>query len=202
MRSCGLALLILFSVLVLAARADDPAKPSKEDPAHDELRALKKEVEKAIAEGDLDKLLTFLDDQVVVTYMDARTVYKPAGVKAYFEEKMKGEKRIVNKYTPSATVDELTHLYDNTGIATGKSEDTYELKDGREFQIKVRWTAALVKKGEKWKITALHSSANVFDNPILTIAVRKASYWMGGLAGGVGLLLGFILSALFRRGKT
>jgi hypothetical protein len=89
-------------------------------------------------------------------------------------------------------VDELTHLYGDTGVAVGSSKDTFDMTDGRHFTVATRWTATLVKKGDRWKIAALHASGSMFDNPVLDIA-KRALYWTGGVAACVGLLLGVFL---------
>lgn len=168
------------------------AQPTKEDPAHEQLRTLRKEMVEAANAGDIDRLLTHLDDDVVVTFMDAEVARKPAGVKAYLETMLKGPTRKVTGFTTDPTVDELTHLYGDTGVALGSSKDSYSLTDGRQFTTATRWTATLVRKGDRWKVAALHASASMFDNPVLDIAKRWL-YWTGGIAVAVGLLLGLVV---------
>jgi prolipoprotein diacylglyceryltransferase len=48
-------------------------------------------------------------------------------------------------------------------------------------------------------VASIHISVNLFDNPILGIAIKKTATWVGGLAGGGGLLLGLIGGALLFR---
>ncbi len=173
----------------LTAAGAEPA--AKEDPAHEELRALRRELTQAINNNDLDKLLALLDDDVVVTFMNAEVARKPEQVKAYYERMMKGEHRIVDSFTTDPTVDELTHMYGDTGVAFGSSKDHFKLVDGRDFQVETRWTAVLVKKQDKWKVAGFHASASIFDNPVLYIAIRKTAAWTGGIAAVVGLVIGF-----------
>jgi ketosteroid isomerase-like protein len=175
-----------------APLAAQDAKPP-EDPAHAELRALRKNLVEAINGNHLDQLLDLLDEDVVVTFMNAEVGRKPAGVKAYYERMMNGPNKIVQSITIDPTVDELTHLYGNTGVAFGSSKDHFKLTDGRDFVSETRWTGTLVKKDGKWKVASFHASANAFDNPILWIAVKKTAMWAGIAAGLVGLVLGWAI---------
>jgi uncharacterized protein (TIGR02246 family) len=197
---------LIFSLAVLATSTLMPVwaqegKPPPEDPAHEELRALRREMVEAINKNDMDALLSHLDKDVVVTWMDASVSRGPRGVKEYIEKMTKGENRKVNSHSTQAEVDELTHLYGNTGVATGHSRDQFVLTDGRDFAVDTRWTATLVKKEGKWKVASFHSSADMFDNPVLFIAVRRTATWAGGIAGVAGLAIGFVVVWLLRRRK-
>src|SRR5262249_3514462 len=101
--------------------------------------------------------------------------------------------------TINPTVDELSHLYGNTAVATGSSEDTFHLTDGRSFTAQTRWTATAAKKDGKWLIASFHASTNMFDNPILWIAVRQTAMWSRRGAGVGGLVVGFLLAWFGRR---
>ena len=74
----------------VAAAAEDK---NKEDPAHEELRALRKGLVEAIQKNDVDDLLTYLDPDVVVTWQNGEVSRKPDGVKAYYDRMMKGPGR-------------------------------------------------------------------------------------------------------------
>jgi ketosteroid isomerase-like protein len=168
------------------------AQQGKEDPRHEELRQLRKEVTDAVNKQDLDRLLTFLDDDVVVTWQNAEVSHGPKEVRAYYDKMMKGPDHIVESVHIDPKVDDLTHLYGDTGVAFGSSEDRFKLTDGRDFTILTRWSATVVKKNGQWKIASFHASANVFDNPILSIAIRRTLTWTLVGAVPVGLLLGFL----------
>ncbi len=185
--------------LTLCLPAAGAESAAKEDPAHEELRALRRELTQAINGNDLEKLLALLDDDVVVTFMNAEVAHTPKEVKAYYDRMMKGDHRIVDSFTTDPTVDELTHLYGDTGVAFGNSKDHFKLVDGRNFQIETRWTAALVKKQGKWKLAAFHASANIFDNPVLYIAAKRAAMWAGGIAALVALIIGFAAALFFKK---
>jgi len=183
--------LIVGFVIPTVTSADD-AK-TKEDPAHADLRALRAELVKAINGNHLDDMLALLDDDVVVTFMNAEVGRKPAGVRAYYDKMMNGPNKIVESITIDPTVDELTHLYGDTGVAFGSSKDHFKLTDGRDFVAETRWTGTLVKKDGKWKVASFHASANAFDNPILWIALKKVGMWVGIGAAVLGLVIGFLI---------
>jgi uncharacterized protein (TIGR02246 family) len=176
---------------------DDKSVP--EDPAHNELRALMREMVEAVDKSDIDALLTKLDKDVVVTWMDGKVSRGPAAVKAYLEEKIKGPNAVVKSYKTEPEADDLSHLYGDTAVAFGHSKDTFVLNDGMEFTITSRWSATLVKKDGKWLVASFHGSAAVFDNPVLDIAVRRTATWTAIIAGLVGLVVGAGVMWFLRR---
>jgi ketosteroid isomerase-like protein len=153
----------------------------------------------AINKGDLDALLTHLDKDIVVTWMDGEVSRKPEGVREYIERMTKGPNRKVNSYSTEVEVDDLTHLYGETGVAFGHSKDHFVLTDGRDLLVNTRWTATLVRKDNKWVLASFHASTDMFDNPVLHIAVKQTAWWAGGIAGAVGLVVGFLAAWLLRR---
>jgi hypothetical protein len=105
----------------------------------------------------------------------------------------------VDSVTIDPTVDELTHLYGDTGVAFGSSKDHFKLTDGRDFVFDTRWTATAVKKNGKWKVASFHASTNTFDNPVLWIAVKRVALWTGVSAAVLGLVVGLVIGLLLRR---
>ena len=75
----------------------------------------------------------------------------------------------------------------------------FKFFDGREIALKSRWTGTFIKEDGRWLLAALHVSANVFDNPILGLAVRKTALWTGGGAVVVGGIVGWLIG---RRRRT
>jgi hypothetical protein len=77
------------------------------------------------------------------------------------------------------------------------------LTDGTEFNQDTRWSATLVKKKDgTWKAANVHISVNMFDNPVLNLAIKRTGIWAGGIAGGGGLLLGLVVGAVFFRSRS
>ena len=200
---------VVLSVLVAikleaadTAPAAAPAAKEPENPAHDELRALRKGMVEAIQKGDIDKLLTYLDPDVVVTWQNGEVSRKPEGVKAYYDRMMKGPNRVVQSIAIDPTVDELTHLYGDTGVAFGSSKDDFKLADGKDLNLLTRWTATVVKKEGTWKVAAFHASVDMFDNAVLRLAIARTAWWAGGIAAIVGLIAGFVIARAFRKGRA
>ena len=72
-----------------------------------------------------------------------------------------------------------------------------------EFQVQTRWTASLVRENGRWLITAFHSSANAFDNPILDKARQLAMLQWGGIGTAAGALIGVLVGrAVGRRRRA
>jgi uncharacterized protein (TIGR02246 family) len=197
------AILVSFLLFRVAPGPGQPPSETEpavqEDAAHEELRELRRRLVEAVNTNDMEKLMALLDDDVVVTFMNNEVARGPQGVKAYYDRMMTGEDRVVETFATEATVDELTHLYGDTGVAFGSSQDRFRLTDGRDFQTATRWTATLVRADGDWKVAAFHASANMFDNPVLAIAIRRTAAWVGGIAGVLGLAIGFGLGWVVKR---
>jgi ketosteroid isomerase-like protein len=177
------------------------AKPPAEDPAHEQLRALRRELVEAVNKSDIDALLKHLDNNVVITWMDGTVSRGPQGVRSYIEEIMKGPNRKIVSYKTEPEIDELTHLYGDTGIASGKSRDEVVQADGQRFAINTRFTTTLVKKDGAWKVASFHGSTNLFDNPVLHTAVHNALTMAGAIGVGVGLVIGILAARMLRSRK-
>lgn len=191
----GLLSLSLFS----ASAFSQEAEPAAEDPAHEELRELRRGLTRAVEQADIEGMLEYLHPDVVVTFMDATQCRGRDEVRAYFERMLEGEDRVVESYRIDAEVKELTTLYGgDAGISYGTATTYFNLTDGREFTVTGPWSATTVRQDGRWLIGAFHSSASLFDNPILTM-LRQWIVWAAVIAGGLGLLLGVGLMAVVRR---
>jgi ketosteroid isomerase-like protein len=165
-----------------------------EDPAHEELRVLRAEMISAITQGDIDTVLQHVHPNVVVTWQNAEVCRGQQGLKGFFERM---GKKSFQGYKVPPTPDELTILYgENTGISFGQTLAEYNLL-GKNYEIKSRWTATLVKENGKWLLAAYHISINTLDNPLLTAAKRGM-----GVAAVAALGVGLILGKLLTKRKT
>jgi uncharacterized protein (TIGR02246 family) len=170
---------------------------------HDELRKLRDDVLAAIEKNDFDAIMPHLHPNVVFTPMNGEVCRGPQEIRAYFDKMLKGPDAIVKNIRLEVEVDRLTDLYGDTGLAFGKSQDHYTLNDGMDFPIQTRWTCSLIRENGRWLITAFHSSANVFENPILERARQAVKLQWGGIGLAAGVLLGALLGvALGRRRRA
>ncbi len=179
----------------VAAEAEAP-----EHPAHNELRRLRQQMEEAMNALDIDSLLDGVASEVVFSTMNGDVVRGKEQIRSYFHEMMTGPDARVKEVKTKFEVDELTILYGahgdasdpSFGIAYGHSQDEYTLADGTRFQVTPRWSAAMVKTEEGWKIANFHYSVNMFDNPVVG-KMKSTLGWVGGLGLLLGLLIGFFI---------
>lgn len=198
MRQVPFVLLTLFVAVGLAA-APAAGQESPEDPAHADLRELRQGVVDAVNAGDVEKLLTFLHENVVVTWLDGTQSRGHDQVREYYRSKTEGEEAIVQSFSLDPKVKELSFLYnDDTAVAYGEAVSHFTLNDGRKLDIGGPWTATVTKADDQWRIAAFHSSVGVFDNPLLG-SVRRFALWGIAIAAAVGLLLGAVGLALLRK---
>jgi len=171
MKKILLSLASAISSLTLAAADVDP----KIEATHNELRALRNGLLEAMNKGDIDRELTYLHTNAVVTWHNAEVSRGREGVRAYYTRLTSGPNKIVDKFSAEINVDELTLLpSENTGISFGSSIEHFKLTTGRSFDLKGRWTATLIKEGGQWLIASLHVSTNIFDNVMLDVARKYA----------------------------
>jgi uncharacterized protein (TIGR02246 family) len=185
--------LLLIALLAPCAWAQTPTpRPvvAAEHPAHNELRALRADMEKAMNALDVDGLLRHVTDDVVFSTMNGDVVRGKQGIKDYFHKMMTGPEKRVASLKTHFEADDLTVLYgEDAGVAFGHSDDEYRLTDGSEFAVHPRWSAAMVRQNGKWKIANFHYSVNMFDNPVTNTVLQK-TYWAVAAGAFAGLLLG------------
>ncbi len=196
---CYVAGTVAIAASVRVDAAEAPAANAAEDPAHGQLRKLRDRLVTAIRQGDLDTIVAALDDEVVVTWQDGTATHKPQGVREYYQRMTTGPDRLVERVEIDPTVDVLTRLYGETGVATGSSRDLFVLTDGRELSFDTRWTATVVRKQGEWKLASFHISTNAFDNPVLRLAVGKTLAWSLAIGVPFALLIGLLVGRWWTR---
>jgi len=214
-RTAGsLALALLVSFPAARAVAQDQDAPAAADVApaeavdqavddeavHDRLRALRDRAVQAVNDAALDDLLELLDEDVVFTTMNAEVCRGKDEVRAFYDRMMVGPDRVVESLTVvELTVDTLSILHGNdTAIAYGSTHERYRLVNGLELDVHPRWSATLVREGDRWLLASFHSSVNLFDNPLLRIT-RRSRVWFAVVAAAAGLLVGLLIGRRRRR---
>jgi ketosteroid isomerase-like protein len=160
------------------------------------INRLRQELIDSFNKGEVDRLLSHLDPDVVVTWQNAEVCRGPEAVRAYYDRMMTGPDRIVAKVTANPAVDDR-HIYEGDwAVSWGNMHDHFELTDGKSLQFDRRFTATIARRGEAWKVTSFHVSINAFDNPILKIVGRKVGTWAGVIGGVVGIVIGIIVGRM------
>lgn len=175
-----------------------PSPVSSDEATHDALRKLRDGLVEAVTAGDIERQLTYLHPNVVVTWLDGRVSRRREGVRDYWNTMMTGPDRVVAGFRLDLEVDELTILYGgDAGIAFGSSNQHFDLVRGPDVDVRVRWTATLVKEHDQWLVASFHTSSNLFDNPVVSKVKR-----MIPVATGVALVLGFLAGLLLGRRRA
>jgi len=185
---------LLFALPVLAQEADHEI--------HQELRAVLATVQNAINSGNYDAMLPVISDNVRATTITQEVMSNRAEVSAYFR-KWFGPGGYLKHLDMHFNADALTELSpDKTwGLVRGSGIENYTLADGRQYSMKTRWTAVLVKEADgKWRIRAIHIGTNFLDNPILDDAKSTAKRYVL-IAAVAGVAFGLILGFAFGRRK-
>jgi ketosteroid isomerase-like protein len=181
-----LRLVLGFTLLGLSSVA---SRGATEDPAHNELRALRTAVIDGISKGDIDAVLKYVHPNVVVTWQNNVVCRGADGLKTFFNRM---GKETFRGYKVPPTPDELTILYGgDTGVSFGEVVAQYELL-GKSFEFKSRWTATLVKENGQWLLASYHVSLNALDNPLLNSAKHSLA-WAAIAAGVIGVLVGWLV---------
>jgi len=150
--------------------------------------------------GDMDRLLTFLDTNVVVTWQNGEVCEGTAAVKAYYDRMMKGDHPVVSKVTSDPKV-LGRHYQGDWAVSWGNLNDRFVLTDGRELPLNSKFTATIARRGDHWLVTAFHVSVNAFDNPVMSVAIKKVSLFVGIGGAIAGLIVGVVATSLVKRSK-
>jgi uncharacterized protein (TIGR02246 family) len=163
---------------------------------HEELRAMLRTATDALNRRDFAVLAPLFSEHCDITTVDGRSFTTLAAFKSYVDSIYASR---VSKIEFHPVADALTTFLDNdSGVSTGSSTDTYTFKDGDSRTMTSRWTATLHREGGRWKVAALHMSANVLDNPVIE-ATRKTAHML--IAAGVllGLIAGYVIRMAVKR---
>ena len=150
---------------------------------------------------DIDRLLTYLDTNAVVTWQNGEVCEGAEAIKAYYERMMKGDHPVVAKVTSNPEV-LGRHFQGDWEIAWGNLNDNFVLTDGRVLPLNSHFTATVVHRGDKWLVAAFHVSVNAFDNPVMSLAVKKVAQPTGFIGLAAGVVGGVIVSRLLWRRKS
>lgn len=192
-------LVFSFAVAPLAAQAQSP-KPESEAAVHDELRAVRQRLVDAVNKKDADALFAEMSPDIYFTAMNNDHVHGLKDGRAYYDRMLKGASSFLNNMSITSEVDDPAKLYaDNqVAVATGLSNTHFDIRGGLAFDVPLRWTATLERTSGKWKLAAVHFSADVSSNPLLSAATVFWK-WVAVGAAAFCLLAGFLIGRIRRK---
>lgn len=171
---------------------------------HQELRQLLTGIETAVNTKHYADLNAYFHQNLRVTTVNQNTIASYADMQAYFKDWF-GDGGYLVSLEMKLNPDALTEFYhDKTmGIVRGDGIERYKLTDGRDIDLKTRWTATVIKDDDgQWRILALHLGTNFYDNAIYH-ETKNYLIKMGVigtvLALVIGLAIGFYLRGRKRK---
>jgi ketosteroid isomerase-like protein len=152
-------------------------------------------VESAINAQDVEGILAQMSPDCTVTWWNAEISRGHDDIRAYYERMVKGEGRIISKYTTQAKLGAHARFVGSgadVALADGTMEDEFFPIIRGPFKLNSRWSATAAKSSGEWKIVSLHLSSNVFTNPLIS-ELTRALWITGGVALVAGGLAGWFL---------
>jgi len=197
----SIIIILLFQLLVYSITSfAEESQEGDHEADRVALRQMLADIQDGLNQRDFSKIKPHLDDKIIITFLNAELTKGISGAEQYMNKIFEGAGAILKGYSTNATVDQPAIFYGNTAVAAGHTIDSFKFSDGLGIDLNTRWSTTVVKEGEKWKIIALHFSANIFNNPFLAQARNSNLYF--GIAGLVLGLLVILVVAKLKRKKT
>lgn len=130
-------------------------------------------------------------DDVVVTFLNGEVSRGIPEVRAYFEKTLGGQSAILKDYKTTAKENVPARFHGDVAMADGIAEDEFTFADGSTMSVTSHWSTTLVKQDDQWKVSQLHFSSNIFENPLVA-AAQKSMTIIGAIALVLGLIIGFL----------
>lgn len=188
--TCALLGLPLFAHAQADARQAD----------HDALTALRDKFAQALNQRDFEAMKPLVTDSVTFISVSNQKVTGVDALKNYWNGLFEGENSVLKSLTVKPVADGPTQFLSETvGICQGTSQDSLDFRKVGQRELKTAWTSVVQKVGSDWKVSSVHMSANVLDNPMLKAEASVANIKLI-VAAVIGILLG-ALGLHFLRGK-
>ncbi|MFO1183964.1 MAG: DUF4440 domain-containing protein [Bauldia sp.] len=196
---------LFYSLMLIAVAFPAAAQnlsPAGTEADHAALRDLKTALVTAINKQDFDGIRRFVHEPMLATAITQDSFVGVGSLADYFKALFTRGTLRIKSIQITGEADELSQIYTGTfAVARGSSRETYELADGRKFEMAGRWTATSVKEPDgQWKVLAIHDGANFLDNPVV-LAIERSIPTIAAGAGGAGLVAGFLAGWLISRGR-
>jgi ketosteroid isomerase-like protein len=183
-----LGLLSCVQSLNTALAADDSREAD-----HAALRALRDKVGAAIDKQDVKTLVSCFAKEFAFAAVNQTILTNETQVQEFFDRMFHSNDALLTGLKTEPKADIPTRFVDaNTGVCYGSSKDTYTLKSGKVVEMKVRWSATVVKENGDWKVAIAHIGTDFLENPVLD-GVKSLMKKVGLGAGVGGVLVGLMI---------
>ncbi len=162
------------------------------------MRAMLADLEQALNQQDFDGVLKHMHEDVVVTYYNAEVTRGHDEARDYYQRMLQGGEAVLREYSTRGEVGGPAVFHGDTAVAYGSTVESFKLAAGLEFTLNGRWSTTLRKADDRWRVIALHFSADLFDNPLLN-NTKRANWIAGAIAFVAGGLLVFLLLRMRRK---
>lgn len=177
----------LLLKIACSCHAADLAEKLLTDPA---LVQLREGLISSFQANDMDRFVTYLDTNVVVTWQSGEVCEGREAVKGSYEKLTQGDRPMFQKIVVDPKI--VGHqLRGDWVVVWGEMNDQLSFRNKSSLPFRSRFTVTAHRLNDRWSVASMHLSANVFENPMLTLATRRVATFGGVLAGLLGLGVGF-----------
>lgn len=201
MRSVLVAMALGASSVGVAQAQGVPPPAAASDDVGPAIDALRNDMVDAFNKGDVDRLLSHLTPDAIVTWQNGEVSHGTNEVRAYNSKMMSGPDRVVKSISASPVV-EGRRVHDDWAFSWGHMNDTFSLMDGRELTLDSRFSAVLVRADGGWKVSEFHLSTDAFHGAIIKSAIMTTAKRIGLIGGSAALIAGVAIGFGLGRRRT
>lgn len=190
------ALALAVSVLLLNSAAWAPLMAQEEESVeHDKLRALRDAFTSALNAQDFTALKGLVVEDLKFTTISNDHIDGVAELETYWKRLFEGDSSEMTGLKVAPEADALTvFIGPDSGVVQGSSKDVYSFRKLGDREMTSRWTAVVRKVGADWKVSHVHMSGSVLENPVL-----DATATVGTIKTVVGFVIGLLVGVLLVR---
>src|SRR5439155_13069565 len=134
-----------FAFAIAAAQTTSTTQAVTEPDPIKAINLLRTDLVDSFNKGDVDRLLSHLDPDSVITWQNGEVCRGPDAVRAYYNRMMTAPDHVVAKISANPVVDDR-HVYGDWAVSWGNLHDDYELNDGSKFKFDSRFTATIARR--------------------------------------------------------
>ncbi len=179
--------LLWFFGIGMMNHAEEKSDLVPEDPA---IARLREGLINSFKAGDMDRLVAYLEPNAVITWQSGEVFTGRKSIIEAYQKLIKGDAPLLQSVTIAPTITGQ-QLHGDWLLIWGNLNDQFKFKSGSGMAFQSRFTLTAHRVGDVWSVASLHLSANVFENPMLSMATKNVVAFSGVLAGLLGLAVGF-----------